>query len=90
MSKSIVLNTSSHIVDLDDGREIEPGKWAEDVDTDASHNAHLLEDGTVRVLSSVPNDTPRPAEDPEPETSVAVAPPAPALSEPTRSEGAGA
>lgn len=60
---SIVLNISSHPIDLDDGRILGPGEVAEDVDLDIAHNQGQLEDGHLRELDAMPKDTPRPTED---------------------------
>jgi hypothetical protein len=44
-----VVCTSTHPVDLDDGRELSPGATAEDVDTLDPHNAGLILDGSLVV-----------------------------------------
>lgn len=49
MTGSTVICSSTHPVDLDDGRGLAPGESATDVDTDAPHNRDLVLDGHIRV-----------------------------------------
>lgn len=51
MKKGNVVGTSSHSVDLSDGRAVAPGEVAEDVDIEDAHNAQLLLDGHLNVLT---------------------------------------
>jgi hypothetical protein len=71
MAKSRVLCTSSHAVDLDDGRVLGPGETAIDVDVEDAHNALLLTGGLIRVFDSAPKTW----ETRNPEQTVAQTPP---------------
>jgi hypothetical protein len=60
MARGIVLGISSHPVDLHpDGRTVGPREWAENVDLDDPHNAQLIADGHLTVLTQVPQVSPR-------------------------------
>lgn len=56
MTEARVLCTSSHVIDLDDGRVLGPGESAESVDTKHAHNKLLLDEGQLRVLDSAPKN----------------------------------
>lgn len=51
-----VLCTSMHAIDLSDGRSLQPGEIAEDIDTDHPHQRALVLDGHLGVLEG---STPR-------------------------------
>lgn len=44
-----VVCTSTHPIDLDDGRELAPGQTVEEVDLDHPHNRTLVLDGSLVV-----------------------------------------
>lgn len=54
MTSSIVLCTSSHAVDLADGRVFGPGEVINGVDVSIEHNNHLIEQGHMIVLEKMP------------------------------------
>lgn len=55
-NKSKVVCSSSHPIDLSDGRTLAPGESAEDVDTTHPHQRALVLDGHIVVLEGT---TPR-------------------------------
>lgn len=51
MKKGNVVGTSSHSVDLSDGRSVAPGEVVEDIDIEDPHNAQLVLDGHLSILT---------------------------------------
>lgn len=70
MSVERAINTTSHLVDLSDGRMVAPGAVVENVPLNP-HNRALLNEGTLAVVGldeAVPEeDDPEPGVEPEPE-----------------------
>lgn len=53
MTEARVICTSTHAVDLSDGRTLAPGEEAEGVDTDHEHQRALVLDGHILVLEGM-------------------------------------
>lgn len=56
------MNTGTHVVTLDDGRDLAPDEVADEVDLSAPLAAQLVDSGQLTKVAAAKADTPNPKE----------------------------